>query len=481
MGFLPVNLNIEGRRCVIVGGDAAAHRKCLKFLRHGADVRIICPLSDITWPETEIDLVRRPFEPTDVQDSFLVVAATDNPKTNRLVAQAARAAGALVQQVDMNEGNDFTLPATLENEEFSLSIATHGASSAFAAWLRDQVAAWLEPGFAAYCALARGLRGEVAAALPLSLRHAFFTELLRTDVLDLLIQGQGERAEVAARELLTQFREGDPPPTARLGKIYLVGSGPGDAGLITIKGARCLQAAEVVLYDNLVNEDIVERFCARAQKIDVGKHKGNHTSSQEEIIAMLIEQARRGRTVVRLKGGDPLIFGRGGEEARAIRHAGITFEFVPGISCVSAVPTYAGIPVTDREAASSFGVYSAHLKAGEWIPDDRWRGIAQGPDTLIFFMAKTRLRMVAEKLIEYGRSPFSPIALIIEGTTNRQHTITGTLRSALSCEEIPEFSGPGLVVVGDVIHEMNHMRWFEGPGVVYEEIAEGGTLCPKKP
>jgi uroporphyrin-III C-methyltransferase len=260
---------------------------------------------------------------------------------------------------------------------------------------------------------------------------------------------------------------GDTPP----GKVSLIGAGPGDPGLITVKGAACLQAADVVLFDAIANPLLVTRYATHAEKINVGKRKGNCKYSQEDIIRLMLDLARQGRKVARLKGGDPTIFGRGGEEARALFAAGIPFEIVPGVSCVAAAPAYAGIPITDREYGSSFGVYTIHKKNGAGLSEEQWRRMAEGADTLVLLMGKTMLSTVAEKLVHQGRPPTTPVALITDGTTCRQKCFIGTLATIVEKveREADGNEGPGMIVIGEVVSAFPEMQWFR-PGPQEEFI-----------
>ncbi|APG27453.1 uroporphyrinogen-III C-methyltransferase [Syntrophotalea acetylenivorans] len=252
--------------------------------------------------------------------------------------------------------------------------------------------------------------------------------------------------------------QGDSPP----GKVSLIGAGPGDPGLLTVKGAACLQAADVVLFDAIANPLLVTRYAPNAEKIDVGKRKGNYKYSQEDITRLMLDLARQGRKVARLKGGDPTIFGRGGEEARALFAAGIPFEIVPGVSCVAAAPAYAGIPITDREYGSSFGVYTIHKKNGAGLSGEQWQRMAGGPDTLILLMGKSMLATVAEKLVCQGRPATTPVALITDGTTCRQKCFIGTLASIVEKveQEADGNEGPGIIVIGEVVSAVPKMQWF---------------------
>ncbi|ABA87749.1 precorrin-2 dehydrogenase, sirohydrochlorin ferrochelatase, and uroporphyrinogen III C2,C7-methyltransferase, putative [Syntrophotalea carbinolica DSM 2380] len=262
------------------------------------------------------------------------------------------------------------------------------------------------------------------------------------------------------------------------GKVSLIGAGPGDPGLLTVKGAACLQDADVVLFDAIANPLLVSRYAPQAEKIDVGKRKGNCKSTQENTIRLMLELAHQGRNVARLKGGDPTIFGRGGEEARALFEAGIPFQIVPGVSCVASVPAYAGIPITDREYGSSFGVYTIHKKGGADLSEEQWRRMAQGPDTLILLMGKTMLATIADQLVRQGRPAATPVALITDGTTCRQKRFIGTLATIV--EDVERAAdgneGPGLIVVGEVVSAFSSMQWFEPrPGGKYIDATDQET------
>jgi uroporphyrin-III C-methyltransferase len=252
-----------------------------------------------------------------------------------------------------------------------------------------------------------------------------------------------------------------PAANAAPGKVFLVGAGPGDPGLITLKGAQCLRAATVVIHDSLANSELLDLFCSGAVRVDVSKRKGMCLHMQPEINRMLVDWARLGHIVVRLKGGDPMIFGRGGEEARALATAEIPFEVVPGVSSLSAVPAYAGIPVTDREFGSaSIGVYSLHRRNGAGLTEEQWRGMANGAETLVLFMGMSLVADVVTKLLHYGRSKDEPIAIISQGTTEQQREIVATLGTILASEALRTAQSPGLIVIGNVVRAYGLLPWF---------------------
>jgi uroporphyrinogen III methyltransferase/synthase len=247
----------------------------------------------------------------------------------------------------------------------------------------------------------------------------------------------------------------------KVGKVYLVGAGPGDPGLMTVKGLDCLRRADVVIYDRLIDESILHEARPEAEKIYVGKASSHHTLEQETINHLLIQKAREGKVVVRLKGGDPFVLGRGGEEAEALAENHIPFEVVPGVSSAVAVPAYAGIPVTHREVASSFTVVTGHKASDRGEPNIAWDKLATGTDTLVILMGIGNLAYVVDQLIKNNKPPSTPAAVITHGTTGRQRCVTGTLQDIVAKVKSEDLKPPSVVVVGDVVQLRKHLRWFD--------------------
>ncbi|NWF93037.1 MAG: uroporphyrinogen-III C-methyltransferase [Syntrophaceae bacterium] len=246
-----------------------------------------------------------------------------------------------------------------------------------------------------------------------------------------------------------------------LGKVYLVGAGPGDPGLITVKGLACLKEADVVVYDRLVDETILENARPDAEKIYVGKASDHHTLEQGLINQLLIQRSREGKTVVRLKGGDPFVLGRGGEEAKALADHGIPFEVVPGVSSAVAVPAYAGIPVTHREVASSFTVVTGHKASDVSKPNIAWDKLAAATDTLVILMGLGNIAHLVDQLLKSNKPPSTPVAVITHGTTSRQRCVTGTLQDIVSKVKSEDLKPPSVLVIGDVVRFRNDLRWFD--------------------
>jgi len=245
------------------------------------------------------------------------------------------------------------------------------------------------------------------------------------------------------------------------GKVYLVGAGPGDPGLMTVKGLECLRRADVIIYDRLVDESILTESSPKAEIIYVGKTSSHHTLEQEEINRLLIEKSKDGKIVIRLKGGDPFVLGRGGEEAEVLAQKGIPFEVVPGISSAVAVPAYAGIPVTHRGVASSFAVVTGHKASDKGEPKVSWDRLANATDTLVILMGMKNLANVIDQLIKYHRPASTPVAVITEGTTGRQRCVTGTLRNIVEKVKSKSLEPPSVVVIGNVVEFRKRLRWFD--------------------
>lgn len=255
-----------------------------------------------------------------------------------------------------------------------------------------------------------------------------------------------------------------------MGKVYIVGAGPGSVDLITVKGLRCIQEADVILYDRLVNKELLEYAKPNAELIFVGKLPKLHGVIQERIHSLLVQHARKGKVVTRLKGGDPFVFGRGAEEAEVLVEAGIPFEVVPGITSGIAAPAYAGIPITHRDFASSFAIVTGHMREGK-EDSIHWKGLAESVDTLAIYMGVGNLPYITEQLLKYKRNPQTPVALIEWGTTEHQKTITGTLETIVEIAKKEEIQNPSMILVGEVVKMREKIAWFEQSQQLLQEVS----------
>ncbi len=460
--YLPINIQMDGRRCVVVGGSTVAARKCTKLAGCGAVVTAIAPVfsDDPVWNSGQVELVRDVYRTGCLGKAFLVIAATDDPLLNETILGDARQNDMLAQRVDQSDAGDFFLPATHACGPLTVSFATDGVNPAFSRALKKRAGADYDEAYGECCRLMEQVRNLPEwQVMERNQRGRALKGMADCSekVIGHIRRGRTERAYDCLLE--TAFGPGRPGSSVPL--VYLVGAGPGDLGLLTIKGAQALRMADVVLYDGFANPLLLEQYCRQdAELIDVGKHKGNHRKTQEEINALLIEKAVGNRVVVRLKGGDPILFGRGGEEARVLASHGISFEIVPGVTSALAVPIYAGIPVTDREYASSVGFYSLHRKEGSAFTEMDWERMAKGPDTLVLLMGSTVLADIVRQLVRYGRPETTPVALITRGTNPGQKRYLATLATIMPLVAGRQIERPAIIVVGDVVRAAATMDWF---------------------
>ena len=476
MTFYPVFLDLRGRRAVVIGGGAVAEQKVLGLLSAGAHVTVVSPETTPRLAELAaaggIDLRRRPYRSGDLAGAWLAIAGTDDRAANAQVWAEAEREGVLLNAVDDLDHCSFIAPAIHREGDITVAVSTSGKSPALAARLRQRVARLVGPAEARLCELLGELRPELAARVPdPHARTALWYRIVDSDVIEFVRRGDDDGARRRMDELVEQppeFPRLKPGPGTALplravpqgahsseweygtGVIYLVGAGPGDPGLITAKGLEILRSADVVVYDRLVAPALVADALPGAERVFVGKrpHGGGANLAQDEINALLVERARRGLTVVRLKGGDPFVFGRGAEECEALHAAGVPFRVVPGVTSAIAVPAAAGIPVTHRRLASAFAVVTGHECDG--VSNLDWQSLARVP-TLVVLMGLSALPEITARLLEHGADPDTPAAAIASGTLPDQRVVVATL--ATLAERVAEegLEAPVTVVIGEVV------------------------------
>ena len=434
MGYFPFFMDLEGREGLVVGGGAVAARKLQKLLPYGPRLTVAAP--DIL-PEIEalpnLTLLRRAFAPAMLEGKCFVVAATGSREANREIASLCREKDILVNVVDDKEACTFLFPALVKRGELSVGVSTAGASPSAAAWVKRRVDEVVPEDFGELLDYLASLRPMVRARVPEERRAAVFSRLF-----SVCLEG-GFPLEGAALEAVLEDAPKD-------GKVYLVGAGCGAADLITVRGLRLLEGCGAVVYDDLLARELLDAAPESAERIYVGKRRGRHSMAQEDINALLISKAREGKTVVRLKGGDPFVFGRGGEEALALQAAGIRWEYVPGVTSAVAVPGEAGIPVTHRGVSRSFHVATAHTADA---PDgllSHLEEMARLPGTLVFLMGLSRLEEIARRLTGAGLSRSTPVAVI--GGKNAPRAVRGTLGDIAERVRETGTEAPAVIVVG---------------------------------
>ncbi len=453
--YHPVYLNLNGKAVLIVGGGNVAMEKLESLMDSGPRITVVSP--EVTeqikaWHEEgALVWIQKRFEPSDASPFFVVIAATDDPEVNALVFRTGNDLLRLTNSVDDPINCNFIMAARTVRGPMQVAISSAGASPALAQRVRNRIATEILTEDLGTLAEFLGDRRLVIkhALGGYKVRQAFWERVIDSD-LPQILRSQGEAAaELRLQGLLHEAKTIQDQGGHEVGKVYLVGAGPGDPALITIRATQVLAQADVILYDRLVNPVLLNYAKPSAEKIYAGKDRGapgmpRQISIHEKLIAF----ARQGKTVVRLKGGDPFVFGRGGEEALALKEAGIPWEVVPGVSSAIAAPAYASIPVSHRKIAPAFGVFAgqeADDAQGDGIP---WQAAALMP-TAIFLMGVERLPTIVEKLISHGRSPETPIAAVSNGTLPHQKVVTGTLANI--AERAKGLEAPAAIVVGEVV------------------------------
>ena len=390
----------------------------------------------------------REFSPKDLDESRLVIIATSRRATNRWIANLCEARAIPVNVVDDKNASRFIVPAIIDRDPVLVAISTGGASPVLARRLRERLEALIPKRF-----------GELATWLR-ELRHAAGERLkgsaARRRFFETLVDGAADRrgAERIAQQLLASSSTAAPAA----GEVVLVGAGPGDPELLTLKGLRALQDADVILYDRLVSSGVLDLARRDATRLCVGKSSGAAGATQTQINELMIAHAAQGRRVVRLKGGDPFIFGRGGEELQALERAGIPYSVVPGITAAAGVAAYAGIPLTHRDHAHSVSFVTGHADQNGEQPD--WRSLAAAAQTAVFYMGLARIADIVERLIAHGAPATRPAAVVAQGTSDAQRVITATLGTLLAACAAAELESPALLVVGDVVALQPQLAWF---------------------
>lgn len=460
MDFLPVFLDVRQQRCVVIGGGAIAARKVALLHAAGARVVVIAPIAgseimELAAADT-LELVVRGFQAGDVVGARLVVAATDDAAVNHAAAAASTAAGVLVNVVDSPALCSAIMPSIVDRSPVIIAVGTGGNAPVLARLLRAKLESMIPQAYGELAALLGALRERVRAALPdTRLRRRFWEKVIEGPAAELLFAGRRAQAE----RLIEDFLARPASAAASHGEVYLIGAGPGDPDLLTFRALRLMQHADVVVYDRLVGDDIVALCRRDAERIFVGKASRAHTVSQDGINELLVQLARSGKRVARLKGGDPFVFGRGGEEVEFLATAGVSFQIVPGITAALGCAAYAGIPLTHRDLAHSCLFVTGHQQNGVLALD--WEQLVRPRQTVVVYMGVGALPALCAGLRRQGLEPTTPAALIERGTTRSQRVITGTVASLPDLAARTSVSSPALIIVGDVVALAERLQWFE--------------------
>jgi len=474
MEFFPLFLDIKDKLCLVAGGGETAMSKIAVLRRAGAAVRVVSPRLEAFLESQAADgaitHIRRSFEATDLTGAILAIAATNDPAVNRRIAELAGEQGIPVNVVDQPETCSFIMPSIIDRSPVLVAISTSTASPVLARLLRARLESVIPAGYGRVATLCRRYREAVKARFAERRdRRRFWDRILQGAVAERVFSGRMAEADAAMERELAAAE-----PGGEMGEVYLVGAGPGDPDLLTFRALRLMQQADVVVYDRLVAKSILDLARRDAKRVFVGKERNNHAMRQEEINRLLADLARAGHQVVRLKGGDPFIFGRGGEEIDTLAAQRIPFQIVPGITAASGCATYTGIPLTHRDYAQSVTFVTGHLKDG--TVDLNWPQLAQPNQTVVFYMGLEGLPIIVEQLTAAGVSPDIPIALVQQGTTPKQRVYTGTLSGILADVERDPPEPPTLIIVGEVVRLREKLSWFSE-----RRDSDQGATTPRLP
>ncbi|NRH29645.1 siroheme synthase CysG [Pseudomonas sp. MS19] len=459
MEYLPLFHKLQGRTVLVVGGGEVALRKARLLADAGATLRVVTlAIRDDMRQMLESvhgELRLRGYQADDLEGVVLVIAATDDEPLNQQISEQAQARGVPVNVVDAPKLCSVIFPAIVDRSPLIVAVSSGGDAPVLARLMRAKIETWIPATYGHLAGLAKQFRAQVKSLFPnVQQRRVFWEDVFQGQVAESVFAGKLDEG----KRLLAEKIAGAAP--RMLGEVYLVGAGPGDPDLLTFRALRLMQQADVVLYDRLVAPAIIELCRRDAERIYVGKQRADHALPQDQINQRLVALAKEGKRVLRLKGGDPFIFGRGGEEIEELAAHGIPFQVVPGITAASGCAAYAGIPLTHRDYAQSVRFVTGHLKNGSC--DLPWRELSAPSQTLVFYMGLVGLPVICQELIAHGRAASTPAALIQQGTTQTQRVFTGTLADLPALVAEHEVHAPTLVIIGEVVQLREKLAWFEG-------------------
>lgn len=458
MDYFPVFLDLKSRLCLLVGGGEVATRKGRMLAKAGARLRIVAP--EISAELRELvaqhqgELHEREYHTSDLQGCVLAIAATDIEALNETISADAQALNLPVNVVDTPALCTYITPAIIDRSPLVIAVSSGGEAPVLARLVRAKLETLIPASYGKLAQLASSWRDRVKARFSDGdSRRKFWEKILQGPAAELTFNGQ----QTAADELIARELAGDQTQLTQ-GEVYLVGGGPGDPELLTLRALRLMQQADVVLYDRLVSDGVMELVRRDAERIYVGKRRSEHAMEQENINQLLVDLAKEGKRVLRLKGGDPFIFGRGGEEIELLAQNKIPFQVVPGITAASGCAAYAGIPLTHRDYAQSVRFVTGHLKSDN--TNLQWPELANPSQTLVFYMGLVGLKEICESLIAHGRAANTPVALIEKGTTQQQRVLVSDLTSIADVVAANDVHAPTLFIVGEVVQLHESLRWF---------------------
>jgi len=460
MDYFPLFIDLKNKPCLVVGAGEVAARKIELLAKAGANITVIAPeishnINQLQTSYPSLTILKKDFSIEDINQQRLIISATNQADVNELVASCAQKHNIPVNVVDNPELCSFIVPAIIDRSPVVAAISSGGASPVLSRLLRAKLESLIPPAFGRLAQLANKYRSLVKEHInPPSERRIFWEKTLQGSIAELFYSGKETEAEALLKSAILNSSGTHEVK----GEVYLIGAGPGDPDLLTFRALRLMQQADVVVYDRLVSPEILELIRRDAEKIYVGKQKSNHSLAQESINELLARLAKSGKRVVRLKGGDPFIFGRGGEEIETLVEHNIHFQVVPGITAASGCATYAGIPLTHRDHAQSCTFITGHLKDN--TVNLNYQQLVAPNQTIVIYMGLTGLENICQSFIQHGASTELPIALIQQGTTHTQRVITGTLSTMPELIKNQNIQAPTLIIIGTVVSLHKSLKWF---------------------
>ena len=459
MSYLPLFIETTGKKCLIVGGGKVASRKLIPILKAKMKVTLISPevIEEIELnfqKNKNLKIIKRKFEPEDIEDQFLIIAATNEKTTNQKIAKLSKDNNILVNMAEDSLSGNTLIPSVVDRDPIKIAVSSGAASPILTRLVKTKLETVIPYSFSKLADIMMEYRDVVKKNfLKISDRRKFWEVFLDGPVSEMVLSGHIDKAKKALDESLKEnkFLE-------KTGEVYLVGAGPGDPELLSFKALRLMQKADIVIYDRLVSRPIMNLIRQDAEKIYVGKQRADHAMPQENINQLLARLALEGKKVLRLKGGDPFIFGRGGEEIESLIKDDIPFQIVPGITAASGCASYAGIPLTHRDYSQACIFVTGHLRDG--TVNLNWEMLAHEKQTLIFYMGMHGSKIICKELIKHGLSDETPAALIVKGTTEDQEVIIGNLKNMPEIIMERKIVPPTLLIIGDVVKLHNKLKWF---------------------
>ena len=461
MELLPIFMNVRGRPCLVVGGGEVASRKVNLLLQAHAHVVVVAPTLgaslQLLKDEAKIQHIPTLIAEHHVAGYMVVIAATNDDFINAQISKWSQSKGIPVNVVDSPQLCSFIVPSVIDRSPVVVAVSSGGSSPVLARLLRARLETLIPASYGKLASLVQKFRTRVKQRFStLSERKRFWEAVLQSPIVEMMFSGKEEQAAQALEDEISGQKH-----YSNQGEVYLVGAGPGDPDLLTFRALRLMQQADVIVYDRLVSLPIMALARRDADRIYVGKEQRNHALPQEKINQLLVRLAKEGKRVLRLKGGDPFIFGRGGEEIETLMQEGVLFQVVPGITAAAGCAAYAGIPLTHRDYAQSVVFATGHLQDG--TINLNWKALVQEKQTCVFYMGLTGLKVICHELINHGMAPDMPMALIEQGTTDQQKVYTGTLKTFSVWNE-HHVKPPTLIIVGEVVKLREKLAWFHTAG-----------------